>query len=340
MMIFTFVSCMNVAQKLELTPCGDFLCNSGVQPIHKTGILMVAYSLDASVLARIQHLTIQRAKEHTKTKSNIPMAIATQNATSKMFHLFDYIIRIDDAFVYDAVIRDKNNPSYKPQWKTRLVYYASSPFETTLAIDSDVSIVRDVGPLFSYFDGYDIVVPNQERDSKSENSRAAWFPHNCVLMFKRNPQLFSYWWAAQLQSKVEDDQYTLREAIWKMKALRLGTFQSMAVLSPIHREWTSTRKIDITPIIPANVTPILIHYPFIVKLILRTTLAVPRAILIKHPDTISSVFNNSQCVQMISETCFAHMDYPHWSFETPPPPDIFIRTTKNTIDDTTMQNLQ
>jgi hypothetical protein len=186
---------------LRTAACGRFLCydNATKRTIPKTGILLVAYHRNPVVLNALHELVSQRAVEHKSTASRIPIAIATHNATDRLRSLFDYMIHIDDTFLFDAKPRGEGDPAPPSQWRTRLIYYASSPFETTLALDSDVAIMSDVKPLFDAFDGYDIAVPNQERDSKTKRIQSAWFPHNCVLMYKRNTRLFSRWWDFQLQ---------------------------------------------------------------------------------------------------------------------------------------------
>ena len=289
---------------LQIKRCGIFFC---VPAVAERGILMAIYSVQPSTFEILHSMLIKRAKEHRAFNTSIPIAVATQNITSDIIEQFDYVIQIPQEIIFDGAKERTTEPGYRPQWRTRLLMYGRSPFNNTLAIDSDVKIFKSTDPLFEAFEPYDFAVLNGRRDA------IYYFrPHNCVMMFKNNiNNLFDAWWQEQLTSSAklnEDDQGTLFQAMQKV-TLKYGLIQSSGALSYIF----STEGLGwvITPIVPANSVPILIHKPSF-RIINALTVSIPMAFYKKNGYYPKRIYNEEDC-----EACY-NQPYDHWTFSNPP----------------------
>jgi hypothetical protein len=224
-----------VPKLVEMIPCDEFLCpKDGRLPF---GVLISAYSHDERTFSRLlkeahnagrmtkAHTlaapdAICQALSHTACRS-VPTALITHRHDLAEGDAFDLVVSVRPDMHVAGALREKG---YSPQWFTRLYYYASTPFNVTLALDSNVAVCGSVWPLLQAAQMWDFAVPNQIRDCE------AFWPHNFMLAYSwtgRTRLLFERWLIRQLQIGIPvDDQQTLMYALHDVrKRVRLRAGQ-------------------------------------------------------------------------------------------------------------------
>ena len=112
-------------------------------------------------------------------------------------------MRVDHEFVG----KDNRGDGITRQWFTRLLYMAMTPFELTLAYDTNVACCKDLTPAITALEAtdFDFAVATQRVGTL--------IPHNFAIVFKwnkRTERLFERWLVAQLMTGLPvDDQHSL-----------------------------------------------------------------------------------------------------------------------------------
>lgn len=120
-----------------------------------------------------------------------------------------------------------------PHMRSKVDYFALSPFERTLYLDTDVMVVEDIREMFGLLDRFDLAIAHAHaRNQISTNE--IWrhtipesFPqmNSGVVLYKNEPavvKLFTDWSAAYKEAGFKKDQVTLRELLW-ICDLRIAT---------------------------------------------------------------------------------------------------------------------
>jgi hypothetical protein len=216
------------AAEVQMVKCGSFLCPAGGRlPF---GVLISAYSDIDQTFRRLMREAHDAGLSVKKYSPGVPAALITHKPEFARRDSFDMAVRVRPDLLFKGALRD---PGYAPQWFTRLYYYASSPFNVTIAIDSNAGFCGPVFPLISAAKHWDFAVPSQLRDCQD------MWPHNFMLTYAyttRTESLFERWALLQLQHGVPiDDQKTLHEALHhpstKRSGLRAGRVLGGAAIS-------------------------------------------------------------------------------------------------------------
>ena len=272
----TFTKCTNGAMAsahaqlrtlrvLDMKACdtGLFLCpTTGRLPF---GVLISAYSTDDSIFGRLLSEASAAGASVKRWNPLVPTALITHRTALVSNESFDLAVPVRDDLLMKGAPR--GNDGYTPQWFTRLYYYASSPFEITIAMDSNAGVCGSVMPLFEATRAVDFAVPTQLRDWTTAcrlRAMDSFWPHNFMMTYaiasKATQALFQNWVMQQLQKGVPvDDQQTLYAAIHhsiKAAGLRPGLISSAGGVSLLTLDTVSFKTYfpAVTPIISGNVT--------------------------------------------------------------------------------------
>jgi len=240
-----------------MVKCGLFLCPArGRLPV---GVLVSAYSTEDHTFRRLLREAHNAGRSAKRVSPHVPTALITQDLSLAERGAFDFAVPVRPDLLVRGAAREAG---YQPQWFTRLYYYASSPFNLTVAIDSNAGFCGPVEPLLAVARSWDFAVPSQARDCVNH------WPHNFMMVFAqtaRTEVLFSHWLLAQLQLGVPvDDQQTLFVALHhaiKHAGLRVGRVLGGAALSLLTLDTRFFRSFlpSVTPLI---VGPVTLVHPF------------------------------------------------------------------------------
>ena len=225
------------SQELELVACDPFLCPSeGLLP---RGVLFTAYSLDKKKLVKkFLPEVMTSARSLKKHNPALPSCLVT-NLPSAFIdgNVFDFVIVVREDLMFDGAQRE---PGYSPQWFTRMLYLASSPFSITLSVDGNTGFCMDIEAQFKALEEYDFVVASATREPCTDD-----YPHNFILGFTKGDntsELFRRWIVEQLKHGVPlDDQAPLHQALMSMAethshAFRAGYFETSFAVSFVHHD--------------------------------------------------------------------------------------------------------
>ena len=250
---------------LDMKACdtGIFMCpTTGRLPL---GVLISAYSTDDGIFGRLLSEANDVGASVKRWNPDVPTALITHRPALTSNESFDLAVPVRDDLLMKGAPR--GNGGYTPQWFTRLYYYASSPFDITIALDSNAGVCGSVMPLFEATRAVDFAVPTQLRDWTTAcglSAMRSFWPHNFMMTYvitsKATQALFQNWVMQQLQKGVPvDDQHTLFAAIHhtiSTAGLRPGLISSAGGVSLVtldtvdFKAWLPA----VTPIISGNVT--------------------------------------------------------------------------------------
>lgn len=250
---------------LDMKACdtGIFMCpTTGRLPL---GVLISAYSTNDGIFGRLLSEANAAGASVKRWNPDVPTALITHRPELTSNESFDLAVPVRDDLLMKGAPR--GNDGYTPQWFTRLYYYASSPFDITIALDSNAGVCGSVMPLFEATRAVDFAVPTQLRDWSTTcglSAKRSFYPHNFMMTYvitsKATQALFQNWVMQQLQKGVPvDDQQTLYAAIHhtiKTAGLRPGLISSAGGVSLLtldtvyFKAWLPA----VTPIISGNVT--------------------------------------------------------------------------------------
>jgi len=199
---------------LEMHDCGRFLCPAkGRLPF---GLLISAYSTNETTFERLLREAHTAGRSAREQSPSVPIALITHKPELAERSAFDYVVPVRPDLLVEGAER---GAGYTPQWFTRLYYYASSPFNLTIAIDSNAGVCAPLEPLFAAASQWDFAVPSQLRECFDH------WPHNYMMTYSWTPRteaLFNRWIMAQLRVGVPiDDQQTLYTAIHETEGHRI-----------------------------------------------------------------------------------------------------------------------
>lgn len=250
---------------LDMKACetGLFLCpTTGRLPL---GVLISAYSTDESIFGRLLSEASAAGASVKRWNPLVPTALITHRTALASNESFDLAVPVRDDLLMKGAPR--GNEGYTPQWFTRLYYYASSPFDITIAMDSNAGVCGSVMPLIEATRAIDFAVPTQLRDWTTAcrlSAMQSFWPHNFMMTYaiasKATQALFQNWIMQQLQKGVPvDDQQTLYAAIHhsiKAAGLRPGLISSAGGVSLLTLDMVYFKAYlpAVTPIISGNVT--------------------------------------------------------------------------------------
>ena len=225
------------AQELEMVPCDLLLCpKEGLLP---QGVLFTAYSTDRQKLVKkFLPEVMTSARSFKKHNRALPACLVT-NLPSALIDgsVFDFVIVVREDLMFAGAQRE---PGYSPQWFTRLLYLASSPFSITLSADGNTGFCMDIEAQFKALEEYDFVVASATREPCTVD-----YPHNFILGFTKGEstkELFRRWILEQLKDGVPvDDQAPLHRALMSMAhthshAFRAGYFETSFATSFVHHD--------------------------------------------------------------------------------------------------------
>ena len=142
-----------------------------------------------------------------------------EHSPSLAIHLYaDRVDRADPLF--DGVTRIE-----KPHRRSKVDCLVDTPFQRTLYLDADTSVVDDISEMFEILDRFDLAIAHAHRRNHPD-TRTTWnlelpasFPqlNGGVLLFRRNERvldLLGAWRDAYHEAGFAKDQVTLRELIW------------------------------------------------------------------------------------------------------------------------------
>jgi hypothetical protein len=197
------------------------------------GVLIAAYSMDTHTRKRLLFEAHSAARSLKEVDPDVPTALVTHDSHRISEEAsFDYLVPVREDLLLRGRIREGN---YAPQWFTRLYFYASSPFNVTVAVDSNSGFCGSVRPLLQAARFYHFAVPSQTRG-------CGFHPHNFMMVFASETReaqaLFEEWTLRQLQKGVpSDDQGPLGRALRRRFARlrpRYGVVNPNAALSLIN----------------------------------------------------------------------------------------------------------
>ena len=126
--------------ELNMINCEYLLCPEG--GLLPRGVVYTAYSTDKELMAKKllpEAFASAASFKEFHGNGSIPTCLIS-NAPAELVdgNIFNYIIRVRSDLLFAGAER---GPGYNPQWFTRLLYLASSPFQTTLSVDGNVGFV-------------------------------------------------------------------------------------------------------------------------------------------------------------------------------------------------------
>jgi hypothetical protein len=240
-----------------MKPCGSFLCPEKGRM--SRGVLISAYSKSEPIFHRLSAEANDAGRSAKSFSPELPTALITHRPEAADPSAFDYVIPVRTDLLVEGALREA---AYTPQWFTRLYYYASSPFNVTIAIDSNAGFCSSPLPLLEAASRWDFAVPSQLRDD------CGLWPHNFLIAYVSESAttvaLFREWVLMQLQKGVPlDDQETLWHAMYSRPVQklspRLGRITSLGAISLLTLDTTFFKRLlpAVTPIFTGQVA--LIH---------------------------------------------------------------------------------
>jgi hypothetical protein len=232
--------------RMYLDDSGDrpLIANSDIKR-EGIGILYFVYGLNNETVSRFFKQAEIGAQTFKRTNPDLKIGIWLSEGPRITFP-FDFI----------GYVNPKDIVS-KRQWLTRITYMARSPFEITLAVDSQaLACSPSIYPLLQGFatpgnttNVFDIAF-NSKYNLNLKNKHV-FEPHNWMLLYRWNDRIrdmFELW--EKFHGMIErrkngmDDQSTLHKVINKrrLKGLRVGRFQNNFAVACVERERATDKK--------------------------------------------------------------------------------------------------
>eukprot|EP00903_Cladosiphon_okamuranus_P013420 g12501.t1 len=181
-------------------------------PIEPSGILFFGYGHEESTanhFLRQAYVSARRIKALNPT-TNITV-VCNPGVTPEANGVFDMVINIDEKYLYDGKVQQWGPQDLSRQWLTRIEYLPRSPYEVTLALDSQaLCCTTDVDAILraARWEEFDISFAVQSPHNLG--------PHNWAIMYRLNfntRRLFQRWINLQIAySRRGSDQLTLHMA--------------------------------------------------------------------------------------------------------------------------------
>lgn len=168
--------------------------------------------------ATFLYLALASARSYRKQSATLNIAVAISDPSIlPLDHAFTHVLTIPRDVVFAG-----------RQWLTRVLSLTLSPFELTLAVDSDTLACGDLTePLLQLLhdDTVDFAASAHHPKGKSQQKGAGdWLPDAGVLLYRWSPgfrALRTKWVAEQIKQEEEtglkDDQGSLQRVVYRMK---------------------------------------------------------------------------------------------------------------------------
>jgi hypothetical protein len=122
---------------------------------------------------------------------------------------------------------------HDPHRRSKVDYLAKTPFDQTLYLDTDTSIIADIGDMFRILERFDVALAQAHRRNTIErlqplqlNLPQAFPQYNSgVFLYRKTPavcQFLEEWSVYFKESGCQHDQPSLRELLW-LSDLRIAT---------------------------------------------------------------------------------------------------------------------
>ena len=193
-------------------------CRTCAKQRNGTGVLLFTYGVEKHTFEYFADQAVEAARLFKHHSPEIPLAIAT-SFDHQGFDVFDYVTIIREDHHFPGSNYENRTDGHKRQYLTRILYLTSSPFEVTLAYDTNVV---SCGPL----------LPELHRLGKTDFDLAVAstgpgshiIPHNWAIAYRWSKDVSSFfdeWFLQQVYRGVAlNDQGTLRQAVNVIKARR------------------------------------------------------------------------------------------------------------------------
>jgi hypothetical protein len=176
------------------------------------GVMFFVYGRDEKTFLNFADQVVHAAREFKRLAPSIPLAVATSSRLPNFDGLFDYEVIIDPRHDFPGSNYQKRPDALNRQWLTRILYMTATPFEMTVAYDSNVMPCRSLNTMFRKLQASDFDIATASVGTRSSLARHA-FPHNFAIAYRWNARvsaLFDAWFAKQVEVGVsKDDQNTL-----------------------------------------------------------------------------------------------------------------------------------
>ena len=113
------------------------------------GVVYFGYHEDANRSLQYVEAISRSAKKLSETNAGLNISVITNAVISPLQSAalgFASIVHIKEDHIYPG-----------RQWWTRILYFNATPYDYTLAIDSDRMVCADISAVFAYLDSYDIL---------------------------------------------------------------------------------------------------------------------------------------------------------------------------------------
>ena len=275
------------------------------------GILMTTYGFNLRVVSSITKSADSLAhnlRKYTDAK------IALFTTSEPAFHHFNIILKIPEEFMPTSKIWDvkkKFGVIFHPQWSTRILCLAASPFELTVYVDADATVCTSPHPLFRSMHAVDFAVANSHRDM---HTRQQCSPHNYLMAFRRTSatqRFFSEWFTRHVDlvnsSHIQDDQRSLHACLKRASYLDWECFDASLATGFHHIGWHTQERCGMTHMVPRNSVPPLIHSSMRDACqILNTTQGTARALVTNYNGSDAVLTNRFECAEFVTLHCGNH----------------------------------
>ncbi|CAM9384105.1 unnamed protein product [Ectocarpus sp. 6 AP-2014] len=181
-------------------------------PAAPEGILFFAYGAEITTAEHYlqQAITSARRIKLLNPSTNITL-VTNPGMRPDIDGAFDTVVNVEEKLLYSGTVQSWNPNGVSRQWLTRLEYLARSPYQTTLALDSQaLCCATDVEDLLkkTRAEEFDLAFAVQNPDLLA--------PHNWAILYRKNEntkRLFNRWRVLQIEySRAGSDQQTLEMA--------------------------------------------------------------------------------------------------------------------------------
>ncbi|CAM9340283.1 unnamed protein product [Ectocarpus fasciculatus] len=181
-------------------------------PPPREGILFFAYGAETTTAEHYLQQAITSARRIKLLNPGMNITLVTNPGMHPdISGAFDNVVNVEQKLLYSGTVQSWNPNGVSRQWLTRLEYLARSPYETTLALDSQaLCCAPDVEDFLkkSRVEEFDLAFAVQNPDLLA--------PHNWAILYRKNEntkRLFNRWRVLQIEySRAGSDQQTLEMA--------------------------------------------------------------------------------------------------------------------------------
>ena len=184
------------------------------------GVMFFTYGRNEKTLINFAKQAASSANQFRHVYPELKLALATSRTLDVFDGIFDHVILVAPEHDFPGSNYQKRPDQLERQWLTRILYLTASPFELTIAYDSNVAPCPHAKAALQALQKSEFDFAVASVGAKSSLSRHA-FPHNFAMAFRWNAKvssLFDDWFAEQVRMGVSrDDQNTLFTVLQKRR---------------------------------------------------------------------------------------------------------------------------